>query len=316
MKLAFFEIKPEERLFFEQNLQGHELSFFEGTLQEALDDEAPYDAISVFIHSQITEEILEKLPHLQYIQTRSTGYDHLKCQALYEKGLLVSNVAGYGGPAVAEFAFSLLLNATRKTAEALQRTKEDNFAYSDLKGTELFGKTIGILGLGTIGSHMARIAKGFGMHILTYSRTKTAIVDELGIDFCPLEYVLSESDIIMIALPLTPSTKHLLNESSCRSMGQDTIIVNVARGEIIEDVLYSKRKNIFCLDVISDPQYIHKPNILYTPHMAYYTKEALQRIMQISLENMQAFLTHRPLPNCLKVSCEKEYDKSISTKSL
>ncbi len=308
MKIAFFESKPEEKIFFEKHLKNQELFFFEGTINDELKEVREYDAVSVFVHSRITDEILEKLPKLKYLQTRSTGYDHIKCDALYRRGLAVSNVAGYGGPAVAEFAFSLLLNATRNTHIALQRSKQRNFEYSDLKGIELFGKTLGILGLGTIGSQMARIGKGFGMNIVVYSRTRKPIVDELHIDFCDLDTVLGQSDILMLALPLTPATNAIINQKNVQQLKQDAIIVNTARGEIIEDVLYGKMKNILCLDVISDVKYINRDNILYTPHIAYYTKEALQRIMQISLENLTAFLSAKQLPNCLKLSCERDYN--------
>ena len=309
MKIAFFEIKPEEKIFFQQHLQNQELFFFESTINDAIEDAQEYDVVSVFVHSRITDDILDKLPTLRYLQTRSTGYDHVKCNALYSRGLVVSNVAGYGGPAVAEFAFSLLLNATRQTCIALERSKTRDFEYGDLKGIELFGKTLGILGLGTIGSQMAQIGKGFGMNIVAYSRTRKPIVDELGIHFCDLDTVLQKSDILMLALPLTPATHAIINEKNANKLKKDAIIINTARGEVIEDVLYGKMKNILCLDVISNIKYIHRDNILYTPHMAYYTKEALQRIMQISLENINAFLVSEPLPNCLKLSCVRDYNK-------
>ena len=309
MKIAFFETKPEEKEFFQNNLPNEELYFFEENINDALEEAADYDAVSIFVHSRITDAVLERLPKLKYLQTRSTGYDHIKCQALYERGLVVSNVAGYGGPAVAEFAFSLLLNATRKTYKALERTKEDNFEYSDLKGMELYGKTLGLLGLGTIGSQMARIAKGFGMNIVAHSRTRKDIVDELGITFCDIEQVLQQSDVLMIALPLTSATKNLLNKQSVKRMKEDAIIVNTSRGEIIEDRLYEEMNNIFCLDVINDTSYIKEKNVLYTPHMAYFTKEALARIMNISLQNMQAFIEDKPLPNCLKLACKRDYNE-------
>ncbi len=305
MKIAFFETKPEEREFFSSRLKGEDVAFFSGTINEELRDVSDFNAVSIFVHSRITDAVLEKLPKLRYLQTRSTGYDHIKCQTLYERGLLVSNVAGYGGPAVAEFAFSLLLNATRKTHQALWRTKGGDFEYADLKGIELYGKRLGILGLGTIGSQMARIGKGFGMDIAVYSRTKKDIVDELGIEFCDLSQVLARSDILMIALPLTPATRYLLNEENIQKMKPDAIIVNTARGEIIQSGVYRHKSHIFCLDVIEDLRYIDRENILYTPHMAYFTQEALLRIMQISLKNMQAFLQNKPLPNCLKFECKQ-----------
>ncbi len=308
MKIAFFETKPEEREYFSEHLKGEELYFFDTTINEALQSEEAYEAVSVFVHSRIDDEILSKLPKLRYIQTRSTGFEHLLCDALYRRGIVASNVAGYGGPAVAEFAFSLLLNATRHTHTALARAKEGIFEYRDLKGVELYGKRLGILGLGTIGSQMARIGKGMGMKLLAWSRTRRTIVDELGIDFhTELEAVLASSNVLMIALPLTPATKGLLNRRSIESMKEDAVIVNVARAEIIENEIYAAAQNMMCLDVISDPKYVIRHNILYTPHMAYYTKEALERIMEISLKNMLAFIEGKELPNCLKLACERDY---------
>ncbi|WP_456323600.1 NAD(P)-dependent oxidoreductase [Hydrogenimonas sp.] len=307
MKIAFFETKPEEKEFFSKRLRGHDLYFFKGTINEELKEPQDYEIVSVFVHSRINDDILALLPKLRYLQTRSTGYDHIKCKELYRRDIIASNVAGYGGPAVAEFAFSLLLCATRHTHVALQRSKEGIFEYHDLKGVELYGKRVGILGLGTIGSRMAYMAKGFGMDISAWSRSRKPIVDELGIDFCALDEVLQKSDVIMIALPLTPETKDLINSSRAALLKKEAIIVNVARGEIIEKSLYRSLPNVLCLDVTADLQSVVRPNVLYTPHMAYYTKEALQRIMEISYENIAAFIAGKPLPNCLKDICKRDY---------
>ncbi|WP_353662867.1 NAD(P)-dependent oxidoreductase [Hydrogenimonas sp. SS33] len=311
MEIAFFETTTEDRDFFEGKLSGHSVHFFEEPIQAVLGKEAPYEAVSVFVHSKVDENVIGRLPHLRYVQTRSTGYDHIDCSALYRRGILLSNVAGYAGPAVSEFAFSLLLNATRHTHVALHRSKEGNYEYHDLLGSELFGKRIGILGLGTIGSRMAYIAKGFGMEIKAWSRSRRPVVDELGIDFYhDLDAMLPQCDVVMIALPLTPATKDLIDARRAELLDKNTIIVNVARGEIIEKSLYATLPNILCLDVTADLEATRRENVLYTPHMAYYTREALQRIRQISQENLRAFIEGRPLPNCLKISCEREYGKS------
>ncbi|AKF24799.1 lactate dehydrogenase [Sulfurovum lithotrophicum] len=308
MKIAFFEIKKEERIFFESHLNGHELFFFEKPIQDIVLQPEEYEAVSVFVGSRITDDILDRLPKLRYLQTRSTGFDHIKCKTLYQKDMKVSNVAGYAGPAVAEFAFSLLLNATRKTHIALDRSKKGDLDYLDLKGIELFGKTIGILGLGTIGLQMAKIAKGFGMKVLGYSRTHKAVFDELEIDFVSLESILENADILMPALPLTPATQGLVNKRNAPLIKKDCIIINTARCEIIEETLYHSLSNIIASDVCSDVSLAQKENFLYTPHMAYYTKEALARIMDISLRNMEQFLNGEIPQNCLKLTCEKEYD--------
>lgn len=307
MKIAFFECKEEERSFFEKALANEELFFLSETINEALCLHVSlfYDVISVFVHSQIDEEILHKLPNLKYIQTRSTGYNHILCEDIYKKGLVLSNVSGYGGPAVAEFSFSLLLNATRKTDIALQRAKESDYHYDDLKGIELFGKKLGILGLGTIGMQMARIGKGFGMDVHVFSRSHKPIIDELGIKFVSLDTLLRDSDIIMLALPLTPQTASLINENNASLIKKDAIIVNAARAEIIEQSLYEEMPNIFCID--GDTPLKSKKNLLFTPHIAYYTQEALERIMKISLLNIEAFLDQKPLPNCLYLECKRNY---------
>jgi len=308
MKIAFFEITPDEKSFFEDKLNNHQLFFFKEPIQEALKGSAPYDIVSLFVHSRIDEALLQKLPNLRYLQTRSTGYDHIKCKALYDRNIPVSNVAGYAGPPVGEFAFSLLLNAVRKTHIALERTKNGDSHYHDLLGVELFGKHIGILGLGVIGERMVRIASGFGMQVSVFSRSRKPIVDELGIDFSTdLNAVLPQCDFLMIALPLTPATRGLINGKNAPLISSETIIVNIARAEIIEASLYRSLTNTICTDVLADESLAQRENILYTPHMAYYTKEALQRIRAISLANMLAFIEGNPLPNCLKLPCEREY---------
>ncbi len=307
MKIAFFEIKEEERVFFETHLKDYELFFFEKSIQEVLTKPEAYDAVSVFIDSRISDDILDKLPELSYLQTRSSGYDHVKCTQLYKRGLKVSNVAGYAGPAVAEFAFSLLLNATRKTHISLDRSKKGNKDYLDLKGIELFAKTIGILGLGTIGLQMAKIAKGFGMDILGYSRTKKPIFDTLGIHFVSLEEVLKHADILMIALPLTPLTQNLINKENSKLINKKTIIVNIARAEIIEESLYYELANSIASDVCSDISLAQKKDFLYTPHIGYYTREALKRILEISLQNMEQYLRGETPQNCLRFECKKNY---------
>ncbi len=307
MKIAFFEIKDGERAFFESKLKGYELFFSEKTIQDALIKSENYEVISVFIHSRISDKVLDKLPKLCYLQTRSTGFEHLECIELYQRSLIVSNVAGYAGPPVAEFAFSLLLTAIRKTHIVLQRSKDDNFNYLDLQGTELFGKTIGILGLGTIGLQIAKIAKGFGMDILGYSRTKKPIFDTLGITFTSLEEVMKKADMLMLALSLTPATQNIIHEKNVLLLKKECIIINIARYEIMEKSLYQTLSNTIACDVDSDILLSQKENILHTPHMAYYTKEALERIQQISLENMKQFLSGETPTNSLELACKKDY---------
>ncbi|MBD3791419.1 MAG: lactate dehydrogenase [Campylobacterales bacterium] len=307
MKIAFFEIKEEEKAFFQSRLGGHTLFFFEGTIQEEVTKEELFDIVSVFIYSQIEDQLLSLLPNLKYLQTRSSGFEHVKCKALYSRNMKVSNVSGYAGPAVAEFAFSLLLNISRHTHTALERAERGDGHYLDLKGFELQGKRVGILGLGTIGTQMARIAKGFGMEIMGYTRTYRPIYDEIGIELTDLHELLERADVLMLALPLTPATTHLINMHNSALIKPEAIIINIARCEVMEPLLYITLSNIIASDVCNDITLARKENFFYTHHMAYYTREALQRILDTSLKNMQQFLAGKTPQNCLKLACAKEY---------
>jgi len=303
MKIAFFEVKEEEKEFFKKRLNTEgEVFYFEHTLNEH-PLPADFDIVSVFIRSKISAEILDKLPNLKYIQTRSTGYDHIDVVECYKRGIVVSNVKGYAGPAVGEFAFGLLLEAIRKLYIAIERVKKGNLFYKDLKGIEIEGKAIGVLGLGTIGGQIVKIAKGFGANVIGFSRHKK----ELDIKQTPvLEEVLENSDFLFIALPLTPETKGLVNEDNIK-LFRGKVIINPARAEIIDKRVYENFEGIIAADVLPDWNLAEKENIIATPHMAYYTKEALRRIMQISLDNLLDFLSGRKPRFCIKNECEKNY---------
>jgi D-lactate dehydrogenase len=264
--------------------------------------------ISIFINSKIDKNILNKFSNLKYIQTRSTGYDHIDVVECYKRGIKVSNVRGYAGPAVGEFAYGLLLEAIRKIYIAIERLENGNMYYKDLKGTEIESKNIGILGLGTIGLQIAKIAKGFGADVFGFSRTKKDIYEKFGINFCSLEDVLKNSDYLFIALPLTPQTKNLINKENIKQF-KGNVIINPARAEIIEREVYETFDGIIAADVLPDWNLAKKENIIATPHMAYYTREALFRIMQISLDNLLDFLNGRTPRFCLKEECKKNYKK-------
>ncbi|QCT94403.1 lactate dehydrogenase [Caminibacter mediatlanticus TB-2] len=309
MKIAFFDIKPYEREFFEKSLKDKnvELFFFEKTVKEVLEKPMNFDVISVFYTSKIDKDVLNKLPNLKYIQTRSTGVDHLDLVEIYKRGIIASNVVGYAGPCVGEFAYGLLLEAIRKLYVAIVRLKWGCREYEDLKGIEIEGKTIGILGLGTIGTQMAKIAKGFNAKTIGLNRSYKKEFDDLVDEFTQnLDYVLENSDFLFIALPLTPSTKNLINKENIKKF-KGKVIVNPARAEIIEEDVYRKFDGIIAADVLPNWDLAKKENIIATPHMAYYTEEALKRIMQISLENLLDFLDGKTPRNCLRVYLEKEH---------
>ena len=304
MKIAFFETKEEDKKFFREALQSFdvEIDFFEEKADEIIKKEAEYEVISTFIYSKIDKTLLNNLPNLKYVQTRSAGYDHIDIVECYKRGIYVSNAKGYAGPAVGEFAFGLLLEAIRKIYTAIQRVKNGNLEYRDLKGMEIEGKTIGILGVGTIGSQIAKIAKGFGANVIGYSRHNKEWIKTTPV----LEEVLEKSDFLFIALPLTPQTENLINLENLKTF-KGKVIVNPARAEIISREVYEKFDGIIAADVLPDWNLAKKENIIATPHMAYYTFEALRRINQISLDNLLDFLDGKTPRYCLKEECYKNY---------
>jgi len=304
MKIAFFEIKKEEKEFFQKSLKNIDITvdFFEEKANEIINTPKDYDVISVFIYSKIDKNILDKLPNLKYIQTRSAGYDHIDIKECYKRGIYVSNAKGYAGPAVGEFAFGLLLEALRKIYIAIERVKAGNLEYKDLKGIEIEGKTVGILGVGTIGSQIAKIAKGFGANVLGFARHQKECVKTTPV----LDEVLENSDFLFIALPLTPQTKNLINQENIKKF-KGKIIINPARAEIISKDVYETFDGIIAADVLPDWNLAKKENIIATPHMAYYTKEALRRIMQISLDNLFDFINGKKPRFCLKEEFNKNY---------
>jgi len=304
MKIAFFEIKEEEKEFFKKALKNFnvEVEFFSEKAQDIIKEKKDYDVISVFIYSKIDKNLLDKLPNLKYIQTRSAGYDHIDIVECYKRGIYVSNVKGYAGPAVGEFAFGLLLEALRKIYIAINRVKEGNLNYKDLKGMEIEGKTIGVLGVGTIGTQIVKIAKGFGANVIGYARHSKDFVKTTPV----LDEVLENSDFLFIALPLTPQTTNLINLENIKKF-KGKIIINPARAEIISKDVYENFEGIIAADVLPDWNLAKKENIIATPHMAYYTYEAIRRISQISLDNLQDFLNGKKPRFCLKTECEKNY---------
>ncbi len=303
MKIAFFDCKEEEIEFFKENLSDKEVDFFKESIQN-VDNLKSYEIVSVFVNSKVDKEILDKLPNLKYIQTRSTGYDHIDIVECYKRKIAVSNVRGYAGAAVGEFAFGLLLEAIRKIYVAIYRLKEGNLNYKDLKGTEIEGKTIGVLGVGTIGSQIVKIAKGFGANPIGFARHPRDFVKTTPV----LEEVLENSDFLFISLPLTPKTKNIINMKNIKNF-RGKVIINPARAEIMSKEVYENFDGIIAADVLPDWNLAKRDNIIATPHMAYYTKEALRRIMQISLLNLFDFMEGRRPRHCLKEECIKNYSK-------
>lgn len=330
MKIGFFELEGWEEASLTKQFTDDLLFFSKEKIDlEHLPTDTDYEIISIFVDSQINREVLNHFPRLRLIATRSTGYDHIDLSVCKEKGITVSYVPGYGDNTVAEYAFGLILALTRKIYQAIDQIKDkESFSLANLRGTDLNGKTIGVIGTGRIGREAIKIAKGFGMKILATShRTDPGLAQELGFAYVPLEELLGTSDVITIHCPYSQATHHLINRQNINLIKKGAYLVNTARGGIVEtqalveglekgilagaglDVLEEEGDIKDELHFLSRPQiqeenlktilYDHilmkMPNVLITPHNAFNSNEALMRILNITALNIKGFISQKPL---------------------
>lgn len=283
--------------------------------------------ISVFIYSQVDPAVLEELPGLRMIATRSTGYDHIDIAECRYRGVTVTNVPYYGENTVAEHAFGLILSLSRKIYKAYLRTSRLDFSLTGLRGFDLKGRTMGVIGAGRIGLHVVRIAKGFEMEVPVHDvRQEPLLAEVLGFTYVPLEDLLRRSDVISLHVPLTERTHHLINSANIGLVKRGALLINTARGGLIETkaLLSALDQGIIAgagLDVFEGEESVneetallvqrlpgeklkeillsyallHRDNVVITPHMAFYSEEALQRIAKTTQENILSFLAGKPL---------------------
>ncbi|MGB9608757.1 MAG: NAD(P)-dependent oxidoreductase, partial [Minisyncoccia bacterium] len=208
MKIGFFELENWEEKIISENLTSHEIYFSNEKIEdELLPEKNDFDIISIFVNSRINSTVLNHFPNLKCIATRSTGYDHIDIEECKKRGITVLFVPGYGDNTVAEFAFGLILNLIRKIYQAIDQIKEvESFDLNGLRGIDLKGKTIGIIGTGRIGREAIKIARGFDMQVLAYDPYPNQdFANQLNYKYVSLEELLANSDIISIHCPYLPS---------------------------------------------------------------------------------------------------------------
>jgi D-lactate dehydrogenase len=322
-QIAFFEIKPSEIPYLEKSLKGHKLLFFDEPLSEkSLQKAKNCEVISVFIYPKIGKPELDRLPKLRLIATRSTGFDHIDLALCKKRGVAVCNVPYYGENTVAEHTFALILSLSRNIHKSYVRTLSEDYSIDGLTGFDLKDKTIGIVGGGRIGLHVARMARAFGMHVRVFDVNRNPFMAEVvNFKYLPLDELLRSSDIVSLHLPHSEKTHHLINRNSIKLMKKGAILINTARGGIVDtdalyDALKSKKLAGAGLDVIEGEEFIKEENalfgdsenpekwreivrdnkifkmdnVVFTPHNAFNSQEALLRILDTTVSNIEGFL--------------------------
>lgn len=325
MKISFFEVMPGEQESLTAQLPaGHEVQFFtEKLTSETVDKAAEAEVVSIFVNSEIHAPLIDQLPNLKLIATRSMGYDHIDVEYARGKGIHVVNVTTYAAHPVAEFTFALLLCVTRRIYHAYNQLREGtDYNIRGLGGFNLFGKTIGVAGTGRIGRNVVTIARGFGMNVVAFDAMPDAtFAVEQGFTYVTLEELVARSDIISLHLPYTKETHHILNAPLFAAMKKGVILVNTARGEIIDthalipalqdgtvwgaglDVLEEERafkeergavagnkEGIDYRLLTANHILIDMPNVIVTPHIAFETAEAMKEIERVTAKAITDFI--------------------------
>ena len=327
MKIAFFEIKGWEKKYLRRKLKGHYLEFYKEPLDlENAKKIRDFDIISVFIYSKINQQIIRKLPKLKLVVTRSTGFDHIDLKGCKSKKITACNIPFYGEHTVAEHTFALILSLSRNIHKSYMRTIRDDFSIDGLEGFDLKGKTLGVVGAGHIGLHIVRMAKGFGMNVLVYDiHQEKFLAEVLGFNYASLKEVLRNSNIITLHLPDNKSTHHLINKDTIKLIKKGAILINTSRGGIVDtgaliealdrkilsgagldvlegeelikeekQLLYDPKKLQALGNLVKDHILLRKDNVVFTPHIAFYSKEALERILETTTQNIINFLSGKP----------------------
>lgn len=317
MRVIMFSARPYELERYQRlNQSRHTLDI---TTERLTIDTASlaegYEAILIFVSDDLTAPVIEKLASLgvKLIVCRSAGYDHVDCAAAKKFGIAVANCPRYSPTSVAEFAVGLLIALDRKIVLAQEQVKDHDFTIDKLLGFEIGRSTIGIIGTGYIGAAFARIMNGFGCTLLAYDPVVNPECTKMGINYCTLDELLSQSDAISIHAPLLPSTHHLINEKTIKMMKPGMLIINTARGAVVDTValiagiesgqiggfaadVYEFERGVYFEDYtqkkLDDPiltKLLSMQQVLLTPHEAFFTETALENMSQNIFENLNTF---------------------------
>jgi D-lactate dehydrogenase len=328
IKIAFFETTAKEKNYLKKKFsKDFEILFSPETLTESSTASfiSQVDVISPFIYSNISSKVISKAHKLKFISTRSTGFNHIDLTSAKKRKISVANVPYYGENTVAEHTFALILALSRNLHKAYVRTIRNDFSLGGLQGFDLRGKTLGVIGAGSIGVHVIKMAKGFGMKVIATDAKPNHILTELlDFNYVSLDELLSRSDIITLHCPYNQHTRHLINMNNIKKIKKGALFINTARSGIIEPkaLYYAIEKGIFGgagLDVFEGEELIReenqmltknvsvehletllktnillkRENVIITPHMAFDSIEAVERILDTTVENIKCFFEEK-----------------------
>lgn len=296
---------------WKQIQQFGELIVYERTASEEIIDHVGDAEIVLTNKTVFDEDTIAKLKNVKYIGVLATGYNVVDLKAASKRGIVVTNIPAYSTDSVAQMTFAHILNVTNQVDHYARASRDGewsrcpDFCYWDKPLVELAGKTIGIIGLGNIGMKVANIALNFGMNVIAYTSKEPKELPN-GINKASIDNILSDSDIISLHCPLTKQTRELINKDSIAKMKRSVIVVNTGRGPLVneEDVanaLHNGLIGAYCADVMcSEPPSADNPlfveqNAYITPHVAWASKEARIRLMDIAEKNIHSFLSGKPI---------------------
>ncbi|MHB0859048.1 MAG: hydroxyacid dehydrogenase [Anaerolineae bacterium] len=328
MRIAVFEVEEWEREAFHALTASHDVQYIRDPLVATNAERyADTELLSTFVYSELGSEVLGKMPGLRMIATRSTGYNNIDMAYCNEHGITVSNVPAYGDCTVAEHVFALLLAISHKVVDAADRTRRGDFSLQGLQGFDLRGKTLGVLGTGNIGLCVITIAKGFGMDVIAFDvKPNESASQRLEFRYVGMDELLAASDVITLHIPSNPKTHHLLSDKQFEAMKQGVVLINTARGDIVDnralvkalaqgqvraaglDVLaeepairedaellrsmYRERHDLEA--ILADSILLRMRNVVITPHSAFNTREAVERLLATTVENIERYLAGDP----------------------
>lgn len=325
--LVFEFREAEKKFFEENNFQDFNITFFPECLnEEFVETLAPElledtNIISVFINSVVNKNVIDKFKNLRVISTRSTGYDHICVESCQYKNIAVTNVTNYGETSVAQFTFGLMIALIRNIPSAAIAFKNSESASQTFIGRDLSKLTLGVVGTGAIGASVCKTANSFGMNILGYDvKYKQELVDKFNVKYVSFDELVKLSDIISLHLPYTGENYHMFDEKTFSEMKENSYFVNTSRGELVDlgalykyiangkikgaalDVLTCESLNFSCpgqkkldeeiqLDCLEELLYVEKlnrfDNVIITPHIAYETQDAINYILEKTMENIK-----------------------------